>query len=326
MVNVIRKADRMRRVLRTAGVGLGLCMAASGVAAAPADIPLPGKAVFPESLSIGADGRFYVGSINGGVLQIETNGKTRQWIAPGAYGTRSIFGVLADPAHGLLWVCSNDISAMGVAGPGKQSGSWLKGFDLKTGKGRVSARLPGEATLCNDMAVAKDGTVYVANTSAPQILRLSPGGSTLDVWLTDPRFQPGKGGGLDGIAFGGDGNLYVTTFVPGEMFRIGVKDGRAGAVTKLETSRPLQQADALRPIAGNSFALVEGAGRIDRVTIEGDKALIEPLRSGLAGPTGVDVRDGVAWFVQGQLSYVFDPAKRGQTPELPFRILAVPVK
>jgi hypothetical protein len=80
---------------------------------------------------------------------------------------------------------------------------------------------------------------------------------------------PAKGGvGLDGIAFGSDGNLYVTTFIPGALFRIAVKDGKAGAITALKTSRPLDHADARRTF-GDSLLLIEGAGRLDKVTIKG---------------------------------------------------------
>ena len=86
----------------------------------------------------------------------------------------------------------------------------------------MSAALPGQATLCNDMVVGADGSLFVTNSLAPQILRLKPGSTQLEVWLENPASeQPPQGApGLDGIAFGGDGNLYVNTFANGDFFRV----------------------------------------------------------------------------------------------------------
>ena len=66
-----------------------------------------------------------------------------EWIKPGAFGTRSTLGVLVDEKANLLWVCSNDFSSAGVPGPSTVPGSYLKGFDLSSGEGKVSAELPG---------------------------------------------------------------------------------------------------------------------------------------------------------------------------------------
>jgi streptogramin lyase len=199
--------------------------AASGAFAAPASIALPGDRVFPENIASTRDGTLYVGSLgSGGIIRIKPHtSKAEVWIKPGAFGSRSIFGVLADERSNTLWVCSNDLSGLGVVIPGTQTGGVLKGFDLRTGTGKISAKLPGEQTTCNDIAIGADGSAYVTNTAAPQILRLPPGGKQLEVWATDPALAPPAGGaGLDGIAFGGDGNLYVDTYTPGELFRVKV--------------------------------------------------------------------------------------------------------
>jgi hypothetical protein len=50
------------------------------------------------------------------------------------------------------------------------------------------------------------------------------------------------------------------------------------------------------------------------------------LKDGYAVPTGVAVVGHTAWVSEGQLSYVFDPAKKGQTPNLPFHIYSVPLR
>ncbi|HEX4504800.1 MAG TPA: hypothetical protein VH722_03645, partial [Alphaproteobacteria bacterium] len=206
----------------------------------------------------------------------------------------------------------------GVTGPGKEPGSALKGFDLKTGEGKVSAKFAGPKNFCNDMAIGPDGAVYVTNTDTPQILKLPPGGTALEVWLAEPKIKLGKGGGLDGIAFGGDGNLYVDTFGSGEFFRITLKAGAAETVTKITTSHPLAQADGMRPMGGTSFAMIEGVGRLDQVTVEGDKATVTTLRDGLNGPTAVALVGDTAWVSEGQLAALFN---KKAPPKLPFSLV-----
>jgi sugar lactone lactonase YvrE len=299
---------------------------AGSALAAPDSIALPGDRAFPESITSTRDGTLYVGSLAaGGIVRIRPNAAPEVWIAPGSFGSASTFGVLADERSHTLWVCSNDLSALGVNVPGRVPGSALKGFDLKSGAGKVSAMLPGVKTLCNDIAIGADGAAYVTNTSAPEILRLAPGGKELSVWFTDPSLQPLAGAGLDGLAFGSDGNLYVDRFSPGDLYRIDVKDGKPGTLTKLKPTRDLILTDAIRPLGHNVFLLVEGGGRVDRMTISGDSAAIETLRDGMAGPTGVTPVGNTAWISEGQLSFIFDKAKRSQRPRLPFQIFSISI-
>jgi hypothetical protein len=286
-------------------------------------IEVPGDKAYSESITAGPDGALYVGSLaSGGVQRIKPGAaKAEPWIAPGAFGTRSTLGVFADAKTGTLWVCSNDMSADGVPGPGSATGSHLVAFNLATGEGKASYPLPGSPAFCNDMTIAADGTLLVTNSLAPQILELKPGAKELEVWLEHKPFQPEKGVGLDGIDFGSDGNLYVNTFNGGEFFRVEVKDGKAGAVTKLATSRPLNLPDALRHLAGDTFLMAEGSGSLDRVTIKGNEAVIETVKDGLKEPTSFIKVGDTAWVAEGQLSHLFEA--KDTPPSLPFEIVPV---
>jgi sugar lactone lactonase YvrE len=315
--------------IRTTWFAMGLplvALAAAATAAPPKAIDLPSEHMFPESLSIGTDGTAYLGSMHGGVLRVSMKtGKAEQWIKPAAYGTGALFGVYVDARNRLLWTCTNDFSARGVTVEGSDKGTFLKGFDLRTGAGKISLKLPGEHPICNDMAVAKDGSLYVADTGAPHILRWKPGAAALEIWVEDPVFGAG---GLDGIAIGSDGNILVNNVRTNELFTVVIgADGKPGKVTKLALSRPLTSPDGMRHVAGMSFALAEGAGRISKVTVAGDRAEIETLAEGISEPTGVDTYGGFAWYSQGHLSYLFNPAKKAQIPEIvPFRLTPVPWK
>lgn len=288
-------------------------------------IVIPGDQAYPESMSSASDGTIYISSpAAGGVARVKPGtSKAEMWIKPGAFGTRSTFGVLVDEKSKTLWVCSNDMSAAGIPGPSSFPGSYLKGFDLASGAGKVSAAFPGTAHMCNDMVVAPDGTLYVTNTMAPQILRLKPGAKDLEIWLENDLLAPKNGAGLDGIAFGSDGNLYVNTFGGNEFFRVTLKDGAPGSVTKLETSRPLKNPDALRQMSGDVFLMAEGGGTLDRVTVNGDKVKVETLKDGLNGPTSLAKVGDTVWVGEGQLDHLFDPKGNGP-PKLPFE--AVPVR
>jgi sugar lactone lactonase YvrE len=298
-----------------------------GTAVAQTSIPLPGERAFPENIASAADGTVYIGSLGaGGITRVEPNStEAREWIKPGAFGTHSIFGLLVDNRTNTLWVCSNDLTAgPGVTIGGSDGVSALEGFDLKTGEGKVSVALAAKPSLCNDITIGPDGAAYVTNTMSPQILRLAPGAKEFEVWFTDPSLQPpGGGAGLDGLAFGPDGNLYVDRYTPGDLYRVNVKGGKATGFIKLTPSRPLVLADAIRRVGKDRFLIVEGGGRLSSFTVQGDKVAVETLKDGFATPTGVTVVGHTAWVSEGQLSYIFDPSKKSQKANLPFHIYSV---
>jgi len=292
-------------------------------------IPLPGTRAFPESITATSDGALFVGRLgDGGIVRVQPRtAETTVFVQPGAAGSRSILGVFADEASSTLWACSNDLSALGGPATGSDTGSALKGFDLKTGVGKRSVSLPSSHAFCNDITVDATGSVYITDSAHPTILRLSPGATTFEVFAQDSAFAPPQGGaGLDGIAFGGDGNLYVTTYTAGELVRVEVKDGKAGRITTLSGARHLKLPDALRSLGNNRFLLIEGSGSLDRVVIQGDAFVVTPIHDGFAIPTSVARIGTTAWVSEGQLAFFFDPSKKALSPSLPFRIYAVPLR
>ncbi len=306
--------SRCVHALGTTGLALMLGVAFGGVALAQsAPVGVPDKS-FPESLTSTKDGTLYAGSFNlGGVVKAAPGGKAEQFVKPGAGGSRSVLGVLADEKSGMLYVCSNDITGFGVRGPSDTKGAWLKVFDLASGAPKGSFGLPDPKSLCNDIAVGSDGTAYVSDSFTPNVYSLKPGGTALEVWATDPMLAPAKDGvGLDGIAVGADGNVYVTTFIPAKLFKIASKDGKAGAVTELKTSRAIDHADAMRAF-GDSFLLIEGAGRLDKVTVKGDEAQVDTIKDGLTEPVSVTQVGNTGWVAEGKLSYIIGENK-GKDP------------
>jgi streptogramin lyase len=292
-------------------------------------IPVPGAKAFPESITSTSDGALFVGRLgDGGIVRVKPGTAERTvFVQPGALGSRSILGVFADEASSTLWACSNDLSALGGPATGSDTGSALKAFDLKTGFGKRSVSLPGSHAFCNDITVDAKGSVYISDSANPTILKLSPGATTFEVFAQDSAFSPTQGGiGLDGIAFGSDGNLYVTNYTAGDLVRVEVKDGRAGRITALSGTSHLKFPDALRTLGNNSFLLIEGSGRLDRVVIQGDAFAVTPIQGGFATPTSVARIGTTAWVSEGQLASFFDPSKKNSSPSLPFRIYPVPLR
>jgi sugar lactone lactonase YvrE len=245
--------------------------------------------------------------------------KAVTWIQPKTSGLQTVLGVFADEPAGTLWVCAS--ATGGRDGAPVVGETALKAFSLKDASFRASYGFPGSG-LCNDIAVAKDGTVYATDTTGARVLRLKKGASALDVWAADAMLL----GTADGIALLADGSIYVNSVGQGTLLRIPVKaDGSAGTITKLETSRPLQTPDGMRSVGSRTLLLVEGAGRLDEVTINGDKAEIKVLKEGLIGPTAVTLVGGMAYVSEARLNYRNDPKLRDQDPG-PFRAVGVPYK
>jgi len=285
-------------------------------AADRAEITFADGRIFPESVTSTKNGDLYFGSL-GQDSVYRAPSKASQattWIKPKANGLMTVLGVLADEGAGVLWVCA---SATGGRGGAPYVGETaLKAFALKDGSFRASYAFPGNG-LCNDIAVAKNGTVYAADTIQARVLRLKKGATALDVWATDSMLLAGA----DGLALLADGNLYINSVTQGTLLRIDVnKDGSAGKITKLETSRPLMQPDGMRSVGSRTMLLVEGAGRLDEVTINGDKAEIKVLKEGLTGPTAVTLAGGTAYVTEAKLALRNDATKDPG----PFRAVGVP--
>jgi sugar lactone lactonase YvrE len=287
----------------------------TGAVAAP--IEIPGARAFPESLAADSGGTLYIGRAgDGGVVRRRPGSRGEVWIAPGAFGSRSILGVLVDSGAGVLWVCSNDFSPAGVTSPGTGPTA-LKGFDLNTGQGRTSAELPaGKDAYCSDIAVSPDGEVYVADVSG-RVLKLNQDGRSFQVWAQNARLYD-----IDGIAFGADGDLYVNTSSTGLFFRVSVKGLPAGKITALHLSRSLVGPDGMRAQPDGTFLMAENAGKLDEITIRGDSAQVRTIEDGLREPSAVARIGTTAWVTEAQMSALFEPQKAPPVV-LPFRVVPV---
>ncbi|TIX50985.1 SMP-30/gluconolactonase/LRE family protein [Alteraurantiacibacter aquimixticola] len=303
---------------------LGACAQGSDEAVAeapPPEIVMEGERLFPESITSDAVGNIYIGSNPGMIFRTSAGSDSAPvWIAPDEEnGLMSVFGVLADDARGLLWVCTNPNT---LVQPPQEGAPSIKTFSLADGSLQATYPFPTDGpAMCNDMAIAANGDVYASEMLGGRILRLPNGGDAWEVFAVDEEF-----GTIDGIAIGEDGTLYANAIQRNTLLRVNVDEaGGFTDVTVLTPSREMGGPDGLRPIGGNRFLQSEGnSGMITLVTIEGDNAQIEVLAEGIDYASSVTAVDGRAFYPEGKLSFLFDPNKQMQDPG-EFRVFNVEI-
>jgi DNA-binding beta-propeller fold protein YncE len=289
--------------------------AAASLCSAQNEITVPGTRSYPESITSTKDGTIFIGSLGHGNVYRVAKGSTTpvEFIKPGAGGLANVLGVLADEKSKTLWVCSPNLD-------GKGDPTSLKAYDLKTGASKGGYPLPGGPNaFCNDIAIAADGSAYVADTRLNSVLMLKKGAKALEVVAKDDRLA-----GADGLDFATKNQLIVNSVSSGKLFRLDLgADGKATSITEVATSRPLERPDGMRTIGTNKFLLAENAGRMDVVVISGNTATVTPIMEGKEATPAVTVARGMAWLVEGKLNYR-DAAMKDKDPGA-FKLFGMPM-
>ncbi len=310
---MLKLAGPAGRLGLCAAVGLGFALAGCAaepveeVAPAPPQIVMEGERLFPESITSDAAGNIYIGSNPGMIFKAAIGDETAPvWITPDEEnGLATVFGVLADDARGLLWVCSNDMVGGGAPA--------IKTFSLADGSFVASYPLEVDGpAMCNDMTIAADGDVFASEMAGGRIVKLADGGDAFEVWATDPEFAS-----LDGISFGPGGELYANAIQRNTLLHIAMDDdGTFAGTTVLETSQPMNGPDGLRPLDDTRMVQSEGnSGTITVLTFaEEGPVQVDVIADGIDYASSVTVANGRAFYPEGKLSFLFDPNKQMQDP------------
>ena len=152
--------------------------------------------------------RLFVGSLaRNKIVAISPDGRASDFVPSGRDGLRRVLGMKVDASRKSLWVCSAEADSPSPGG-GRQAtrASTLFRFDLATGKTlRKIPSPPGGTHLFNDIALEKDGGLFLTDSEEGAVYRLRAGRETLEVFQAPGRFfYP------NGIALSDDGRyLYV---------------------------------------------------------------------------------------------------------------------
>ncbi|TAL30119.1 PQQ-binding-like beta-propeller repeat protein [Phenylobacterium sp.] len=248
------------------GAALALCLLIAGCSAHSETRPraearepvwrLSGLAD-PESVALGADGRtLYVANVagegdvkdgNGFISRVSTRGKMleREWVR----GLDAPKGAIVKGDR--LFV--SDIDQL---------------VEIDTRTARIVARYPVPgAKFLNDVAVAPDGTVLVADSGTARILQLKDG--QVSLWSADPELRS-----VNGLLPEAD-RLLVTT-MEGKFLAF---DYRARAVKVLATG--LGQADGVARAQGDEYLISEWPGRLFLVEPNGMRTVLDSREAGV---------------------------------------------
>ena len=277
----------MRGYLSGSVLLAALCTLGSAVAQPAPGVISPSKAgANPENITMAPGGALILGSSSPIIYRAKPGSATAEpFIDTSADGDARFLGVLADAPTNTLWACQ-----MFPVPNTTRRASALRGFDLTTGRSKFRWDLPGDNVTCNDITVAIDHTVYFTDTPNGRIYRLAPGAQKPELWLEDRALL-----GVDGITIL-NGTIYVNNVYSNNLYRIPMDTaGKAGAPEDLWVSQSIKGPDGMRAANGKLFLAENRSGKVDAVTIDGDKALITTLKDGFEGSTAVEPFGDTLW-------------------------------
>lgn len=216
-----------------------------------------GKPALTESITYDqARQEFLLGDVAQGVVyRIKADGSKRVFITGDAKnGVAGVLGVLVDSKRNALWVASAELPQYARFNPERAGMSSLARFDLASGAFQARLEVPKEAgpRLLSHMAIAADGTLYIADGLNPAVYQVKAGGKTIEPLFSNPILSD-----LRAIALSPSGRiLYVAdlqmglygvdlvkkagvTFAPPDTLNLG---GITGMTTSADGSLLLVQA------------------------------------------------------------------------------------
>ena len=278
--------SKARRLAVCVALWTGLVQAASA-----AEILIVDAKSQPESLSVAPGGTLFVGSASTPFVYKVRPGSTtaEKFVDASAEGAGTFFlGVLVDTTNNTVWTCQ--LTPVPGTSPAKRHTA-LRGFDPSTGAQKVRWDLPGDNTTCNDFAIGPDKALYITDTATGRIYRLPAGASTAELYLEHRTLE-----GVDGITFV-DGTLYVNNVIFNKLYRIPVDAaGKPGTPVDIWMDQPVKGPDGMRAANGKLLLAENGSGKIDVITVNGDKATVTVIKEGLKTPPAVEPAGDTIWI------------------------------
>lgn len=277
---------------------------------------LPEHDLYPESVAYdSAAGEYLVGSMGQSrILRVSKDGSYRDLVR-GVEGLGSSVGIKIDPLRRRAWVCTGRYVLFG--GPTDdepRTGVLL--FDLDTGAllRRWLIPQPTPTQIFNDLAVAKDGSVYVTTTLLGRVYHITAESSDLEL------VYDADGRQTNGVTFDALGRFLFFTVDRG-IVRLDLATGAA------RTLRSGDQAEAgtdgLYSVPGGLIAIQPRRRRIVRLRLDARMEAIvgvDTLRADhpdFAYPTtGVLVGDTLVYVATSYADHPRRPDAKRQHPDV----------
>ena len=250
-------------VLLTVG-GLTACQdhRLSPSAGFPERINFTAQRQYPEGISYSAQlDRFLVSSITQGKIgTVDLLGNYADLVAP----PEMISSMGIRVGGGYIFVCNSDQGVSTKSTP-QTTRAIAELLVLNVNTLQLERRVklqdvyPSARHLANDLALQPDGTVYVTDSFAPVIYKVTPGGQG-SVLVSDPRFASATFG-LNGIVYHPDGYLIVAHTSSGKLYKVDLANGNAISEVGGLGSLP---GDGLTLLNGDLY-VVTGGSRVAQV-------------------------------------------------------------
>jgi sugar lactone lactonase YvrE len=147
--------------------------------------------------------RFFLGSTwRHGIVECTAAGDCRPFVKEGQDGLYEVLGIKADPRDGSVWAASNAVGESGLFHFSAPSGELIRKYTFSRAT---------EGHSFNDLAISSQGDVFVTDTRAGTVYRMSAATGRLE--LFDPKL---KVEAANGIALSSDDKtLYVAGYPDG---------------------------------------------------------------------------------------------------------------
>ena len=200
------------------GLTIGLALAATPALAVQSLETLastPGAPLLIEGVARDGSGALILSSVHEGrLMRVAADGALTAF---GPAGRQAMFGLVADPARGALWVASSPTDHDDQ----EDRTAELLQINAVTGEVLAAYAADGLDHAFGDVAMGPDGAVFIGDTKAAQVLVLRPGGTALEVLADLP-----ERGSPQGMVVSPDGRWLVFSDYGTGLHRLEIGGGR----------------------------------------------------------------------------------------------------
>ena len=300
-------------------------------------LQLPAAAPYPTGMDAAADGSLYVGSLFGAVVKFAPTSTTGQIVIPGVGPAGTVLANIAiDQATDTLYACG-DLFGGAPGNPFANPAATLYAFDLD-GNQKAAIALPNQgSSLCEDIAVDVDGSVYVTDAFLGAIYVVPApvtNASALTSWATSALLAPDPT--LPVPPFGAHGitltasDVFVSNFSTSAIVRVPRNVDRsadeaniaAEAVTISNPEKLLALDDTHMLAAENTWCATGSLDLLTRPDASSNVWTVTVLKNGILGATGFAIADDNYYTTESQVCAIVTQLAGGPTadPVLPFWI------